>query len=271
MLESLCHSDSAFVTLTYAEEHLPAGGSLEPKDLQNWLKRFRKKVSPLSVRYYAVGEYGDEGERPHYHLALFGYPSCRFGKTRTRRRFAGSVYTYPCCSQCDLVYETWGLGNAFLGELNDNSAQYCARYVTKKMTRTDDTRLNGRWPEFSRMSLRPGIGAAAMWDIADVLMKLNLEETQADVPSALRHGRRLMPLGRYLRRKLRTYVGMDEKAPERTLQEAEREMRVVQNAIPAKLPPEVKKLYAKELLTAISEGKYNQLAYKQRAMKKGIL
>lgn len=82
------------------------------------------------------------------------------------------------------------------------------------MTKKDDPRLQGRYPEFCRMSLRPGIGADAMHDVASVLLQFNLVDLQGDVPSSLRHGSRLLPLGRYLRRKLRTMVGKDEKAPE---------------------------------------------------------
>lgn len=48
------------------------------------------------------------------------------------------------------------------------------------------------------MSLRPGIGADAMWDVASVMMQYR----QSQVPMSLRHGTRVLPLGRYLRSKL---------------------------------------------------------------------
>lgn len=208
MLESLMHRDNAFVTLTYDDEHLPKGGSLAPEEVRDWLKRFRKSIEPGRVRYYAVGEYGETSNRPHYHVALFGYPKCRFGNSRYSRE------RQECCDVCDKVRNTWGLGNVFVGALETKSAQYVAGYVTKKMTRFDDPRLNGRHPEFCRMSLKPGIGADAMWDVASVLMQFNLVDTEGDVPSSLRHGRRLLPLGRYLRRKLRVMVGREEQAPE---------------------------------------------------------
>lgn len=207
MLECTQHSDNCFVTLTYSDEHLPALNSLTPKDLQNFLKRFRKKISPLLVRFYAVGEYGDTTQRPHYHLAIFGYPSCLHG---------GSRYTKTrknCCEPCDTIRDAWGLGLVHVGTLTTNSAQYIAGYVTKKMTSKSDPRLNGRHPEFARMSLRPGIGADAMHEVASTLMTFNLDTLQGDVPSALRTGSRLLPLGRYLRRRLRKLVGKEEKAP----------------------------------------------------------
>lgn len=211
MLESLLHKDNCFITLTYADEHLPKGGSLAPSEIQQWLKRFRFAIAPLRIRYYVIGEYGDATQRPHYHAAIFGYPKCRFGVSRYSRE------RKDCCDVCDTVRDTWGRGNVYVGSLETQSAQYVAGYVTKKMTRKDDARLKGRYPEFARMSLRPGIGADAMHDVASVFLQFNLEDLQGDVPSALRHGNRLMPLGRYLRRKLRLYAGMGEKAPEQEL------------------------------------------------------
>lgn len=92
------------------------------------------------------------------------------------------------------------------------------------MTGKDDARLYGRHPEFARMSLKPGIGADMMHDVASTLMDFNLENSQGDVPSTLRHGTREMPLGRYLRGKLRTYTGKDAKAPQSTLDEMAEEM-----------------------------------------------
>lgn len=224
MLETLCHSDNAFVTLTYAEEKLPAGGSLMPKHLQDWLKRLRKQVSPSRIRYYGVGEYGEQSYRPHYHVALFGFPTCRHGRSDYMR--PGGKVRDSCCAQCDLVRDTWGFGSVDLGTLTVESAQYVCGYVTKKMTRPTDLPpvLAGRHPEFARMSLRPGIGLNAMWEVADSLMKFNLEESQPDVPSALRHGARLLPLGRYLRRKLRLMVGKEERAPQEAQDELKKEM-----------------------------------------------
>lgn len=223
MLEANEKEDNCFVTLTYADEHLPrtidGKETLEPKHLQDWLKRFRAAISPDKVRYFAVGEYGDRTWRPHYHLALFGWPQCRHGFSRytdTRK---------SCCSSCDIIRDSWGLGHIAIGSLETSSAQYIAGYVTKKMTFNDDPRLEGRHPEFSRMSLRPGIGAFFMHDVASELLKLDLEQTQADVPSALRHGSRQLPLGRYLRRRLRLLTGKEVDAPETEKIKYQEEMR----------------------------------------------
>lgn len=234
MLEATSSNDNTFCTLTYRDKDLPLSGSglptLEPKHLQDWLKRLRfmfakggqelRLNQPLRLRYYAVGEYGDETFRPHYHAALFGFPSCLYINSRYSLRRSN------CCPNCDLVRDTWTHGQILLGTLEASSAGYMAGYVTKKMTRSDDPRLGDRYPEFSRMSLRPGIGAHFMHDVAHTLMRFNLEDdTQGDVPSSLRHGTRTLPLGRYLRRKLRTLVGKEPNAPQSAVDAVAQELR----------------------------------------------
>lgn len=188
MLERLCHKDACFVTLTYDDEHLPKDmhgrGVLVKKDLQDWLKRLRAAIDPIKVRFYGVGEYGDQNWRPHYHVFLYGLSP-----------------TFQ-----DVILRTWGKGLVDVGTVTHDSAAYIAGYTVKKMTAKDDPRLCGRSPEFCRMSLKPGIGADAMWDVASDVMAYRLNS----VPDSLNHGRRNMPLGRYLRRRLRAYLGLEE-------------------------------------------------------------
>lgn len=214
MLETNLHTDNAFVTLTYSDDNLVLGDgrpSLEPVHLQLFLKRLRKSYEPIRLRYFGCGEYGDKTERPHYHLALFNYPTCVYFGSRYQTRAS-------CCENCDRVLAAWGLGHVMLGTLTPDSAQYISGYVTKKMTGKADLRLLGRHPEFARMSLRPGIGAGFVPEIAASLIAHNLEYSIEDVPVALRHGKRLLPLGRYLRGRLREAIGRDKKTPQAVLQ-----------------------------------------------------
>ena len=44
--------------------------TLQKSDLQKFFKRLRKKTHE-KISYYAVGEYGDNTQRPHYHIILF--------------------------------------------------------------------------------------------------------------------------------------------------------------------------------------------------------
>lgn len=200
MLEALDHADKSFVTLTYRPGN---GGTdqseLVPEHLRDWLKRLRRRVEPRKLRYYGVGEYGDITWRPHYHVALFGVGPCVGGI----RKASGDC----SCVNCSVVRETWGFGHVSCLPLERKSAQYIAGYVMKKMTHRLDPRLLGRHPEFARMSLRPGIGAVALWDVASVMMQYGLEGK--GVPNALGVGKKKEALGRYLRKKLGEYAGVD--------------------------------------------------------------
>lgn len=203
LLEQLKHQTSAFVTLTYDDDHLPAGGTLVPKDAQDWLKRLRRAVEPRTLRFFLVGEYGEQSWRPHYHAIIFGL--CPVG-------------------DAEIVQSTWSRGFTMCAEVNQHTVQYTCGYVTKKLNGRDERSrelLNGRFPEFARMSLRPGIGAPAIKEVVDALTTDGgaiLMSQSEDVPQALRHGGKLNPLGRYLRRKLREGYGIkDGKAPEAAL------------------------------------------------------
>ena len=99
ILESFGHPASCFLTLTYNDDNLPQDGSLKPDDLQLFIKRLRSRLV-YKFRYYAVGEYGDDNGRPHFHGAIFGLGSCVGGL---------SVKGECQCANCSVVRETWGL------------------------------------------------------------------------------------------------------------------------------------------------------------------
>ena len=48
--EKRFHEESAFITLTYDENNLPEGGSLEVKHFQDFMKRLRKRVGSAKLR-----------------------------------------------------------------------------------------------------------------------------------------------------------------------------------------------------------------------------
>lgn len=211
MLESAKHANSSFLTLTYSDEFLPSSGSLNPKHVQDWLKRFRRALGEQRVRFYLVGEYGELTFRPHYHVAMFGYSSCL--NWCDSDDFSVAQRSRCLCVQCSLVRSTWKFGKTDCGTLSEDSAQYIAGYVTKKMTSKEDVRLGGRYPEFARMSNRPGIGALAVPDIASVLTSnfgvISVANSR-DVPRALKCGKKSVPLGKYLRSKLREKIASEK-------------------------------------------------------------
>lgn len=191
ILESWQHGDNAFVTLTYAHDR----ESLDPRHLQLFMKRVRRAYGK-KLRFFGVGEYGDLSERPHYHVALFG---------------AGRLPSDEW-----KIHESWVHGDIHIGELTAESAAYIGGYVCKKMTKAEDRRLRGRHPEFARMSLKPGIGARAVDTIGSRLMDEQSSLAVArvgDVPREVRVNRRRLPLGRYLRSRLRAEIGWDSETP----------------------------------------------------------
>lgn len=265
ILEANCHADNAFLTLTYDEDHLPDGGNLVPEHVTLFLKSLREAYRKTGkIRYFAVGEYGEQTNRPHYHLALFGYPTCRQGLTNPRRH--GS-----CCAVCDSVQQHWQHGHIYLGGLSAASASYVAGYVTKKLTKKDDPRLGGRHPEFTRMSLRPGIGADFMHEVASSLLKYDLDEAMLDVPVALRHGAKSMPLGRYLRKKLRLAIGRDEKPPPESVALYEAEVQALWSDAEKFAPIGYRREYVRNALIDKQVGKTRQIEARHRRRNKGVL
>lgn len=264
MLETTQHPENSFWTLTYTDENIPLTEAkiptLEPLHLTQFMKRLRHHTNPSKVRYFNVGEYGEQTSRPHYHLALFNFPACERGNTSINRR--GN-----CCSVCDLIRDVWGQGRVHSGNLETASAAYICGYITKKMTRKEDIRLCGRNPEFARMSLKPGIGAGIMPEVASALLSHNLEQLP-DVPTSLRSQSRVQPLGRYLTRTLRAQIGMPPNAPQATIEKRKAEMLPVQE-MARKIAP--KGLYLptlKTLLVEANEGKYQQQLARSRIYKK---
>ncbi|UDN67675.1 replication initiator protein [robinz microvirus RP_92] len=163
MHESQLHLHNAFVTLTYDDEHLPHGGTLVKRDLQLFMKRLRKRFGN-GVRFYACGEYGDMGRRPHYHLLLFGI---RFDDQKPIAKAKGGEVLYTSA----VLGELWPFGFNNIGDVTFESCAYVARYILKKMygpdsadhyeTLLDTGEIYTLEPEFTVMSRRPGI--AAVW------------------------------------------------------------------------------------------------------------
>lgn len=258
MLEAAQYSDNCFLTLTYDDDHLPTDMSVSPRVIQLFMKRLRKKW-PNKIRYFACGEYGDQTMRPHYHIAVFNLPTCERGITRF------SKTAQSCCAICDLVKETWGNGNIMIGTLEPKSIAYIAGYITKKMTKKDDPRLQGRLPEFARMSLRPGIGLGMMDELASTLMEHKLDEKMIDVPTSLQHGKNKWPLGRYLRRKLRARIGREENAPIETVQQRQEEMQSLRQIAWDTSKP------LSEIFLQTTEGRRIQIEAREKRKRKLVL
>lgn len=158
--EAQVHSDSCFITLTYDDEHVPQDYSVKLHHWQLFMKRLRKRFGS-GIRFFACGEYGEQGGRPHYHALLYGFdfPDKVYYSTRNGHRVFKS----------QALEELWGMGRGEVGSVTIESAGYCAQYVQKKQNGdrafdhyTRISPMNGETytvsPEFAVMSRRPGIG-----------------------------------------------------------------------------------------------------------------
>lgn len=255
LLESFKHADSCFVTLTYDEANLPEGNNLVRKDPQDWLKRLRRLLEPAKIRYFLAGEYGDESGRPHYHVAVFGLNSIVAGGDDGRM---------------GVVRDSWHFGHTFVGDLTWESAQYIAGYVTKKLV-SREVPNGDRVKEYCRMSLRPGIGAWAMQDVARVLstdVGLDDVSLKGDVPGVLRHGKRFLPLGRYLRRRLRGELGFgSQDVPNETKLRSMRELCSVSQAVTSLAS--LKKCTGQKIMLDINSQKFLNMESKFRIRESG--
>jgi hypothetical protein len=162
--EASLHKDNCFITLTYAPEHLPFDNSLHYRDFQLFMKRLRKRFPDSKIRFYMCGEYGENFGRPHFHACLFGwnFPDRKLFFTS---KHGDKVY------RSDTLEELWPFGLCSIGEVTFKSAAYVARYIMKKVTgkaayaHYHEIDIDGvsretpRTPEFTKMSLKPGIGA----------------------------------------------------------------------------------------------------------------
>lgn len=134
-----------FVTLTYDPHYLPTvnpltgeivdTGTLNPKDVTNFLKRYRKHFDSQTISYFYCGEYGASGFRPHYHMILFQDASYQ--------------------DIVDTVEDTWKLGFTKVDPANLERFRYVAKYVVK----LGNDRINqSALMPFARMSTRIDTG-----------------------------------------------------------------------------------------------------------------
>lgn len=160
-----------FVTLTYDDDHIPFNGSLNPKDIEQFInllrKYFKRKLKfDGKIKYFLSGEYGSTSLRPHFHIILFNCPipdlSDQFyleqdGKLQLHLKPDSKVEI----KHSMLIYDLWQRkGMISVEYFNYDAAAYVAQYVTKKVFPNFKKTFEnlGLLPEFIRMS--NGIGKA---------------------------------------------------------------------------------------------------------------
>lgn len=133
-----------FITLTYNDNCLPhalVSGIRRPvlckSDLQKWFKRLRYYYPQYNLRYFACGEYGDKGLRPHYHVILFNFP-------KNENLYQATVHS-------------WKFGFAMVKDVTPGRIAYVAKYSVPALLSTDSL-FHGNFKPFILSSRRPAIG-----------------------------------------------------------------------------------------------------------------
>ena len=131
--EAQCWDVASFLTLTYSPENLrysikgvPTLTRGQKSDMTLFLKRLRKYLDKLKVKYFQCAEYGETTFRPHHHVILYG-----FDFSHNREPISNTLFRSP-----DLD-NLWRLGACAIGNVSWDSAAYVASYCVKKLTGPD--------------------------------------------------------------------------------------------------------------------------------------
>lgn len=192
-LESLDHDQNWFCTITYDEDHITTleevetedgitywndgtwNGTLVPKELTQFIKNIRqimkREYHQDGIRFMACGEYGSEGERPHYHIIFFNL------NLPVEDLHHPRIINHEVYYESHIIDRAWGgeryldkkrkivnpksKGIANVSEATWNSIAYTARYITKKINGAESEDYyaeKGQAKEFFRVSRMPGIG-----------------------------------------------------------------------------------------------------------------
>lgn len=168
--ESRMHKFSMFATATYDAENMQvlqsqinermmrdgvdlveARKAQMVEDHQRFLKRLRKYVRPVVIKFFAAAELGDKSGREHIHYVVFGVDFLAGSQKAT-----GTLYRNP------MLEKLWGKGSINFGEVNDASASYVAQYATKKQ---DGNAV------FKLQSLKPAIGYSFVDKFGDDIIR----------------------------------------------------------------------------------------------------
>lgn len=136
------------LSLTYDKVHVPSDYSVSRPDLTKFLKRLRKHIAPVKIRYFGCGEYGTMNGRPHYHLVVIGWqPDDLVFVKRSKK----NTILY----RSKTVEKLWSQGICAVADVTSDSVRYSAKYLQKLYF----NETTGKTPPFLAMSTHPGFGA----------------------------------------------------------------------------------------------------------------
>lgn len=142
--EARLHESSCHLTLTHAPEHYT--GDLDKRTVDLFFDRLRismKRAGLGKLRFFLVGEYGDETERGHFHMVVFGQDffswclDAGFGRDEALHS--------------EKLTRLWGQGHVHVTRFGPGTASYVAAHQWKA--------FQAEREPFVRYSRNPPIGA----------------------------------------------------------------------------------------------------------------
>lgn len=182
----------AFVTLTYSDYFLPYNeGAIMPtlrhKDLKKYLDNLRHQIKNMKDELFtngntkeyktvAVGEYGEKGGRPHYHILFLGLDWKTF-QTQIKKAWSEK-------------------GIVDVGPIKKGGIRYILKYMDKQQFGTyRHAQYTDQGREIPKMSFSKGIGKDWIISQGENIQKYG----------AAKAGQRLIPIPSYWKNKLMNY------------------------------------------------------------------
>lgn len=159
------HAVSAyFVTLTYDDFNIPYTNNgyetLKKTDLQAFINLLRQYCP---FRYFSIGEYGDKGQRPHYHLLIFNFQPLVDPENNQIIYFRdwNNVSKTSIMNTVDVeavIFKAWKKGIVQVEQLKGGAIRYLANYLIDfSVQKVYDDEVDQE-KQFALMSRRPPIG-----------------------------------------------------------------------------------------------------------------
>lgn len=156
-----------FLTLTYDDFCVPKLDDglmvLNKRDIQLFFKRLRKKYPAKVLRYFAAGEYGKNGLRPHYHIMLFS-------KIPIHR---------------EDIFDSWKNGYIDIKISDESAAKYVAKYLNKSsgpLIKRIQASIPKEYHPFHLQSLGIGRDFFRKLDYYTVVVKRRIRVGKREVP-----------------------------------------------------------------------------------------
>lgn len=177
--EHKSHKYAAFITFTYNDDNLPFSlntlvPTLRRLDFHRYIDTVRHRARSVSSEFFepsfsflACGEYGDQFQRPHYHVLFFGvdFAHCR-----------------------DFLKRSWPYGSIMVQPVMPGSVRYVVKYLNKTSKLYDSAYINND-VERPFVTWSKGFGRKFFADHA----------CDIAVYGAVRDGQRFLPVPSYYR------------------------------------------------------------------------